>query len=315
MDHIWTQVDIYTTTAGLEILGSALADIGHPYFSVVDAADFEDFIDGKQGAWDYIDDGLLKLREAETTITVYLPDNRQGRDGLAAIRGMLERLKAADTEKEWGRLECSLSGVKEEDWATAWKKYYKPVTIGKKLIICPSWEECDPAGRIMMRLDPGMAFGTGTHETTRLCLEALEDAVSEGLSVLDIGCGSGILSIGALLLGAGSALGVDIDQIAVNSARENAALNGVSDRARFLCGNLADRVDGTYDIICANIVADIILLLAPGVPRLLKPGGRFIVSGIIGERESEVTDALVRLGFTQHERRGENGWVCLVLSR
>jgi ribosomal protein L11 methyltransferase len=315
MDQTWTQVDIYTTTQGLEPLGAALMDIGHPAFAIRDAADFESFLAGKQGRWDYVDDALLSLREAETAVTVYLPDNQQGADGLIAIREMLTRLQAMDTDSEWGRLTYELSGVREEDWATAWKKYFHPVPVGQKLLICPSWEEAPNDGRLVMRLDPGMAFGTGTHETTRLCLELLESHIHGGEDVLDMGCGSGILSIGALLLGAKRAVGVDIDEVAVRVAAENAAINGVESKASFLCGDLADKVTGDFDVICANIVADVILRFAPLVPGFLRPGGVFVVSGIIEPREAEVREALEALGFCQTARLESGGWVCLALTR
>lgn len=314
MEHTWTQVDIFTTTQGLEPLGAALMEIGHPSFAITDAADFESFLAGNSGRWDYVDDSLMALREAESKVTVYLPDNQQGSDGLVAIREMLARLKSLDADGEWGRLACELSGVQEEDWATAWKKYYKPVEIGSRLVICPSWEDYDNReGRAVMRLDPGMAFGTGTHETTRLCLECLEDTVTGGESVLDVGCGSGILSIGALLLGAKSAVGVDIDEIAVRVAGENAALNGVENAARFFCGDLADKITGQYDVICANIVADVILRFAPQISGLLRKGGSLLVSGIIEAREEEVGAALTGLGFQLAGRLESGGWVCMKL--
>ncbi|MCL2057300.1 MAG: 50S ribosomal protein L11 methyltransferase [Oscillospiraceae bacterium] len=313
MDQIWIQVDIYTSTAGLEPLGAALADIGHPAFSVTDAADFAGFLENKEKSWDYIDDSLMRLRDTETTVIVYLPDNRQGRDSLSAIEGMLARLKALDTAGEWGRLEYSLSDVKEEDWAVSWKKHYKPFTVGERLMICPSWEIAEnPENRAVMRLDPGMAFGTGTHETTRLCLEALESVISPGDKILDVGCGSGILAIGALLLGAGFARGIDIDQVAVKTARENAQLNAVQDRSQFFCGELAQFAEGKYDIICANIVADVILELLPQIPRLLTPRGRIIISGIITDRARDVHAAAENLGFTVTEQREDNGWCAAI---
>jgi len=314
MDKTWIQVDIYTTTEGIEPLCSALHDIGHSSLAIADAADLEGLLEGKHGAWDYIDHNLMKLREAETTVTVYLPHGRQGQESLNAILEALSQLKALDSAGEMGRLECAATSVKDEDWATSWRKHYEPVAIGEKLIIRPSWEGRgpDPEGRIALRLDPGMAFGTGIDETTQLCLEALENAVEEGCSVLDIGCGSGILAIGALLLGAGSALGVDIDQVAVNSASENAKLNGVSDRSGFICGNLAERVTETYDIACANITADAIVSLAPDVPSFLRPGGLLILSGIIENRETDVTNAIASIGFSIKERTEQKGWVCIV---
>ncbi|MDR2931953.1 MAG: 50S ribosomal protein L11 methyltransferase [Oscillospiraceae bacterium] len=309
----WTQFDIYTSTQGVEPLGAALIDIGYPAFAIQDPADFEKLLKGESGRWDYIDDDLMKLKDAETTVTVYLPDNEQGRDGLMAVADALARLKALDTVGEWGRLTHTLSGVNEEDWASAWKKYYKPFKIGPRLIVCPSWEDYAPkAGETVMKLDPGMAFGTGTHESTRLCLDGLQEMISGGESVLDIGCGSGILSIAALLLGAKQALGVDIDAVAVRVAEENAALNGVGNKARYLCGNLTDHVTGRYDIICANIVADIIIQLSETVPDYMNPGGLFLVSGIIDTRAYEVLSFAEGQGFRLKSRRDDGGWVSML---
>jgi ribosomal protein L11 methyltransferase len=278
----------------------------------VDAADFESFLEGKHGAWDYFHCDLMQLREVETMVTVYLPSDPQGQESLSEIREMLARLKAADHAGEFGRLECSVSSVKDDDWGNSWKKHYKPAAIGEKLMVCPPWEDCAPGGRAVLRIEPGMAFGTGADETTRLCLEVLENIIEEGCCVLDVGCGSGILSIAALLLGAGSALGVDIDAVAVESAKRNAGLSGVQDRCGFICGNLADSVAETYDIVCANISADTILALAPEAPRLLKPGGLLILSGIIENRAKEVMDAFSGLGLAFRERRDAQGWSCIV---
>lgn len=312
MDN-WIQVEIYTSTRGLEPVGAALMEIGLGAFSIRDAADFESFLEGKSGHWDYIDEELMKLRDAETTITLYLPDSPEGNENLAMVRDTLERLRGLDAQGEWGRLAYALSGVREEDWANAWKQYYKPVPIGDRLIICPSWEDYAVKGKeVVLQMDPGMAFGSGTHETTRLCLEILEKRIAGGETVLDIGCGSGILSVAALLLGADHAAGIDIDPVAVRVACENAARNGVADRAVYRQGSLAGDVTGTFDVICANIVADVIMEFAPIVPKYLKPAGCFLVSGIIDTREDEVRQSIGRCGMKQVERIAEGGWVAML---
>lgn len=186
--------------------------------------------------------------------------------------------------------------------------------IGERLAIVPSWEDY-PTDRITLTLDPGMAFGTGTHETTALCLETLDACIRGGERVLDIGTGSGILAIAALKLGAASAEGVDIDPMCVRTAGENAALNGVADRLTVLVGDLSDKATGTYDVICANIVANAIKALAPSAAPLLKEGGVFMASGVIDEREAEVAAALEAAGFTLTETKRKNGWVCFVCTR
>lgn len=312
----WTQVDIFTTTAGIEPVGASLMELNVGGYSIQDSADFEAFLEGKNGRWDYIDDDLMKLRDGETTLTIYLAQGQQGAETLALLKSELIRLKALDTAGEWGRLEYALSGVREEDWSTAWKKYYQPTRVGERLVICPSWEEYSPQeGDVVVRLDPGMAFGTGTHDSTRLCMQLLEQHLPTSARVLDLGCGSGILAVSALMLGAGSAIGVDIDEVAVRVAEENAALNGVVDRCAFRCGSLAETVNGPFDLIFANIVADVILSFLPDVERLLTPSGVFITSGIIDTREGDVLEGLVANHLRVIRRRESGGWVGLCCQR
>ena len=310
MEQLWTQAEIETTTAGIEPVGAVLLELGFGGYMVKDAADFEEFLQGKQGRWDYIDDDLMKLREAPTVLTAYIAQNAQGAESLTTLRQELARLKALDSEGEWGALTLELSGLNEADWENAWKRYYKPTKVGNRLVVCPSWEEYSPkADEVVMRLDPGMAFGSGTHETTRLCLAALDEYNPSGRDVLDVGCGSGILSVGAVLLGAKTALGVDIDENAVRVAAENAEFNGVT--AEYRCADLTTGVSGHYDIIFANIVADAIRMLSPEIPRFLREGGVFIASGIIDTREEETTAAIEAAGLKIVRRKEQNGWVCL----
>lgn len=199
----------------------------------------------------------------------------------------------------------------QEDWENAWKQHYHPLEIGKRLAVAPSWEPYTGKGRTVIQLDPGMAFGTGTHETTALCLELLDEAVHGGERVLDIGCGSGILGVGAVLLGADEALGIDIDPLAVRTANENALLNGAQSRFTAQTGDLSAKATGQYNIITANIVADAIIRLAPAIPALLAPGGLFIASGIIEEREAQVMAAIEATGLCFIQRRIARGWVAL----
>lgn len=199
----------------------------------------------------------------------------------------------------------------EEDWENAWKQHYHPLEIGKRLAVAPSWEPYQGQGRTVVKLDPGMAFGTGTHETTALCLELLDEHVRGGEVLLDVGCGSGILGVASVLLGASSALGIDIDPLAVRTAGENAALNGVEKAFTAVAGDLSARAVGRYDIITANIVADAIIRLAPDIPPLLAEGGLFFASGIIVEREPEVLAALEAAGMQLVDRRQKRGWLAL----
>lgn len=308
----WIQADIFTTTAGIDPVSTQLIALGLPGFAIQDAQDFQDFLKDTTIHWDYVDEELMKLAECETKITLYLPDNLQGAEQLSGVKSMLRALKAQDTDHSYGRLDIELADIQEEDWSTAWKKYYHPVEISPRLVVCPSWEDTPlRPGQAMLRLDPGMAFGTGTHDTTRLCMQLLERYVDENTHVLDIGCGSGILSIAALLLGAKDAIGVDIDENAVKVSRENAALNGVEDRLHTVCGDLTDKVSGTFQLICANIVADVIIRLCPVIPRFLAPGGVFIASGIIDERIDDVRAALAEAGLSIEEQKESGGWCAL----
>ena len=183
----WTEVNIYTTTAAIELLTAKLMDIGIKGFAIQDAEDFNEFLENKNGQWDYIDDDLMGLSHCETCITVYLPCNEQGADMLSAIRSMLSELKSSDSEGAYGRLEAELTSIREEDWANNWKQYFKPLKVGEKLVIKPSWEEYNDDGqRIILEIDPASSFGTGQHHTTRLCLELLEKSLNSGDKLLDM---------------------------------------------------------------------------------------------------------------------------------
>lgn len=318
----WTEVNIYTATEGIELLCSKLADIGIKGFAIRDAEDFNEFLENKNGQWDYIDDDLMGLKNCETCVTVYLPDNSQGADMLTSIRSMLAEMKQSDTDRIYGRLEAELSNIREEDWANNWKQYFKPLKVGENLLIKPSWEEYhDNDGRIILEIDPASSFGTGQHNTTRLCLELLEKSLSEGDRVLDMGCGSGILSIGAILLGAHSVVAVDIEENSVKTAAENAEKNCISpDRYTALCGNilgdeaLCEKIGGGYDVITANIVADVLIAMKDLFRRFIKDGGTLIISGIIEERMDEVVDAVVSAGFRADSTNIKDGWAAVKLT-
>lgn len=315
----WTEVNIYTETAGIDLLCSKLMDIGIKGFVIQDADDFNEFLENKNGQWDYIDEDLMGLSQCETRITVYLPANSQGADMLSSIRTMLAELKASDSDNAYGRLEAELSSIREEDWANNWKQYFKPIKVGEKLVIKPSWEDYDEdVERIILEIDPASSFGTGQHHTTRLCLELLEKSLNAGDKLLDMGCGSGILSIGAMLLGAESAVAVDIEQNAAATAMENALKNHISsEKYKTYYGNiltdekLADEIDCKYDIITANIVADVLIAMKEFFVRYLKKGGTLIVSGIIEERMHEVIEALESVGFSSPEANVKEGWAAV----
>ena len=309
----WTEVKIYTTTAGIDPLTGSMLDLGLQGFMIEDAQDFDEFLHDTTPHWDYVDQAVMeKMKDCETCVTIYVADNPQGMEELMQVRQILARLKAQDPDGKYGRLELEMKDVDEEDWSNAWKKYYHPVQVGEHLVVCPSWEAYDrKPDEVVLTLNPGMAFGTGTHDTTRLCMELLEKYITPQDTVLDVGCGSGILAITAALLGANKIIGCDIDEVAVKVAGENAALNGVQDRIAFHQGDLTSQVEGSFQIICANIVADVIIRLSEDAGRYLAKDGIFITSGIIDTREQDVLNALEQDGFQVIERRTSGGWVAL----
>lgn len=310
----WTEVTIYTTTEGIDIIGGFLTAHGIRGHVIEDAKDFCDFLEGTEVHWDYVDESLMVLKEKESNVKFYLPDNLQGIETFNQIKASLEEQRTLNEGVDLGRLVIEVANVNEEDWSTAWKKYYHPTKIGKRLVVVPCWEEYQlTEGEVQVTLDPGMAFGTGTHETTRLCMQLLEDCVKENTTMLDIGTGSGILAITALLLGAKDATGVDIDELSVRVAQENADLNNVGDRIKLVCGDLTEKISGTYDVVCANIVADVIIRLSKDVKSFMHKDSILLVSGIIDERCDEVVDALINANLEIKEKITENGWVAMKL--
>lgn len=317
----WTKVSIYTTTEGIDVVCGCLMNIGITGFEVKDAKDFEEFLNNKEGNWDYIDEDLMGLKSCETSVIIYLSDNAQGRENLSMIKSELTRLKNIDDENKFGRLEITLNNVKEEDWANNWKQYFKPLTVGKKLLIKPSWEEYDNKdNRIVLEIDPASSFGTGQHNTTQLCLELLEKYLKPDYRVLDLGCGSGILSIAANLLGAVETTAIDIEEHAVATAKENAVKNNIDlNKYHAYCGNiindekLVDIIGSGYDIILANIVADVLIGMSSLFDKFLKKSSILIMSGIIIERKDEVINAAKKEGFKLLSVYEKNGWAAVAM--
>ena len=317
----WIETQIITASAGVDALCAMLTDLGIKGFSIADPADFQEFLQNKEGKWDYIDQDLLGMAQGDTTVTVYLPDNAQGAEQLVALRAMLAQIHARDDAQLFGTLELTLKNVREEDWANNWKQYFKPFTVGERLLIKPSWETCEnPWNRAVLEIDPASSFGTGQHHTTRLCLELLEQLMHPGDRVLDLGCGSGILSIGALLLGASGATAVDIEENAAATATENARKNHIDPTLyRVFCGNVLEdetlcrEIGDGYDLICSNIVADVLIAMQQLFRQFLRPEGTLIVSGIIMERRDEVLDQLKKAGFALLEVREKEGWAAASL--
>ena len=309
----WLALHIDMAPAGLEPVEAALSSLGIDGLAIEDEADFRRFLEQNKQYWDYVDEELDQSMTGKCRVTFYVEENETGFGQVAAVRIAMAELKKK--RPEYGPLIMTMDGIEDADWENNWKAFYKPMEIGERLIVIPDWEEADPRGRVALRMNPGLTFGTGSHATTRLCLTALEREVKEGMRVLDLGCGSGILSIAALLLGAESAFACDIDEKAVGVAYENAALNGIGkDRYTVRAGDvltdagLQKEMGTGYDIVAANIVSDVIIALAPAVRRLMKEGGRFLTSGIIDDRAEEVRARLEEAGFTVEEANSSEGW-------
>lgn len=299
----WTEIKITVNADDVDRAGD-IAQMVVPYGIYI-----EDYRTLEQEAWeiagiDLIDEDLLAKDRTKGIVHIYISPEENPAE---AVSFLTERYTAEGIDAEIDRTAC-----KNEDWENNWKKYFKPMPIGERLLIRPVWEqEYDAGNRAVLHLEPGLAFGSGTHDTTRLCLETLEKYANPGKTVLDIGCGSGILSVASLLLGADKALGVDIDALAVKTAKENGRTNGF-DEPRFtvLQGSTTDKVTGRYDIIVANIVADIIINLCRDVKNFMNPGAVFITSGIIVPREDDVLRAFEENGLAVKARHESGGWLC-----
>ncbi len=300
----WTEIKIAVNAKNIG-KASDIANVVVPYgIYIEDYTNLEQEVEDIAHI-DLIDEDLLNKDRNKAFVHIYLEPDVSPAEAVAFLS---ERYNAENIEHTIELLDCA-----EEDWRNNWKKYFNPIEVGKKLLIRPSWrDDYDANGRVVLNIDPGLAFGTGGHETTRLCLEMCEKYMKKGDKVLDIGCGSGILSIATLLLGADSAVGVDIDETAVRTAAENAEINGVGDRYTAICGSFTDKVDGKYDIVLANIVADAIMFLSEGVRNFMKDGAVYITSGIIDTRAEEVKQSVSR-HFDIIEEHIENGWACFAL--
>lgn len=303
-DTKWLEIAINTTPDRLDEVTAKLTAAGMAGLVIEDEAEFQQFLEQNRQYWDYVDQELLDRMKGVTRVKFYVTDDADGRAQLAQYTHGLD-------------CEYTVTPLNDNDWAYSWQKYYKPLSIGERLYVVPQWEKDNPVpdGRVPFYLNPGLTFGTGSHASTQLCLEGVEAHTKAGDSVLDLGCGSGILSIAALVLGASHALAVDIDPKAVDVAYENAALNGIGQdtytvRIGDVLGDAVLRADlgGGWQMVVANIVADVIIGLSPLVRPMLAPGGLFLCSGIIDDRAQEVADRLRENGWEILETRSAEGW-------
>ena len=309
----WLELKIDTSHAGLDAVTEMLEQQGVTGVMIDDEADFQSFLENNRQYWDYVDDDLLAQKKGVSRVTFYLERNEDAYGTVAAVRMAMSALKK--DHPEYAPLLLTMADVADEDWENNWKQFYKPMEIGRRLLVVPEWEEAADPTRVKLVLNPGLTFGTGSHATTRLCLQALDKCIHGGEKILDLGCGSGILSIAALVLGAKDAFACDIDEKCVDVAYENAALNGVGkDRYTVRWGDvltdttLQAEFGGGYDMVVANIVADVIMGLSDKVRPFLKDGGLFLCSGIIDDRAEEVLAKLRADGWMVLEQNDSEGW-------
>ena len=313
----WLEVHIDTNPRGLEAVEAFLSGQGIDSVVIDDEEEFQDFLENNRQYWDYVDEDLMEAEKGKSRVTFYLEAGEDGFSRLAQVRIALAEWKTR--HPDCGSLLMTLDNLEDADWENNWKQFYKPMEIGDRLLVIPEWEQADTRGRVPLILNPGLTFGTGSHATTRLCLTALEQRIRGGERVLDLGCGSGILSIAALKLGAAHAFACDIDEKCLDVAYENAALNGIGRDVYTVRtgdiltdGGLQKEIGIGYDVVLANIVADVIIALAPEVRPLLKPEGVFICSGIIDDRAVETADKLRQAGLAILESRESEGWFSYV---
>ena len=311
----WIELTVHTTTQGAEVVSEALMLSGATGTMVEDRADIPD-PDKPNGYWEIIDPKLIDSLPEDVQVHAWFEPDATFQERLQALRSQLDMNRRLAPEVDLGTLAIDTVIVKDEDWSVVWKQFYKPFRAGKSLVVKPTWEPYAPKpGDRVIEIDPGMAFGSGTHETTGMCLELLEEAVHGGERVIDVGTGSGILAIGAALLGAKDVLAIDIDPTAVKVARENVAHNHLEQTVTTLEGNLLEKVDAQCEVCVANIIADVICMFAAPLNDHIIPGGLFICSGIIKEREQDVTGALLAAGYTILDIRRKGEWVAMISRR
>ncbi len=309
MEGTWIEIRVITKSEALEPVSGIFYGLDCKGVAIEDP---NDILEREQGplTWDFADINVLEHKGEVAVVKGYFSEEDNIQEILDYINEKMRELKEIGIDTGLAKVESEK--MHEEDWANNWKKYYKPTKIGERIVVKPIWEDYEAKDdELVLALDPGMAFGTGTHETTRMCIQALDKYVKEESTVFDVGCGSGILAIAAAKLGAKKAVGVDLDPVAVESANENVGLNNL-DNIEILYGNLVDVIEGKADIVVANIIAEVICILTEDVKRVLKTDGYFITSGIIHDRVDMVTNKLEATGFEVVEINKDGEWNCIV---
>lgn len=309
MEGTWIEVRVITKSEALEPVSGIFYGLDCKGVAIEDP---NDILDREQGplTWDFADLNILEYKGNAAVVKGYFAQEDNIEEIVKYIEGKLQELREMGIDLGEGKVQEQ--EIYEQDWANNWKKYYKPTKISEKVVVKPTWEEYEKKdGELIIELDPGMAFGTGTHETTRMCIKALEENLTAESTVFDIGTGSGILAIGAKILGAKDVIAVDLDPVAVDAAKSNVAINNI-EGIEVLEGNLMDVVEGKADIVVANIIADIIKFVCVDVKNFLKPNGKFICSGIILDRRQDVEEKLIEVGYNILEVKNEGEWVCII---
>ncbi|MBE6572208.1 MAG: 50S ribosomal protein L11 methyltransferase [Ruminococcaceae bacterium] len=322
----WIEVAVKTTTEGIEPVSGILIMNGISGYAVEDSADFEEFLRDKEVYWDYIEDSLMALKDCDTVVTFYITDDASGVEQLSLIKSELARLKNDDPDQIFGELSVTLENIAEEDWANNWKKYFKPISVGDKLLVKPTWEKIDNVGaKTVVEIDPSSSFGTGSHTTTKLCLEYIEKIdeklSGESFEMIDVGCGSGILAIAANKLSGAHVTAIDIEENSIRVAKENFETNNIPESEYDLyLGSITDDdelfskiAQKKYKMLAANIVADVLKAMAPYFKKLLDDNGYAVISGIISERADEVEQSFLSAGFAVIEKKDTDGWTAIFL--
>ncbi len=311
----WMEITVLTTTAGADLVSQILMDAGSSGTMIEDKNDVA-LNQRPEGQWDIIDEAIAKRIGDDVKVTGYYEVDAALNDRVRMIEGEVRRVKGMDLGFDAGKLEILHKTFAEEDWAENWKKSFKPLRLGEHMLVKPGWCDCEVGqGDKVIEIDPGMAFGTGTHETTGMCVELVEKYVRPGMTAIDVGTGTGILAIAAAHMGARDVLAIDIDRVAVRVAAENVRINGFEGVIRCKAGDLLENVDEQADIVIANIIADVIIMMAGPVRAHIADGGRFICSGISAERKRDVLDALNAAGYKVLDVRERGGWCAIAADK